>query len=112
MTPTRSEPPEGLDDLVVSKDANATAPEEVVDGIGLCLSGGGFRAMLFHIGSLRRRYWISASPRFVGIDSQVPPADPSRRVRMSAKLLLLKSLGLPLKGLSNDASTAGLGAGN
>jgi NTE family protein len=54
MTPTRSEPPESLDDLVVSKDANETAPEEVMDGIGLCLSGGGFRAMLFHIGSLWR----------------------------------------------------------
>lgn len=32
-------------------DPAAVAPS---DGVGLCLSGGGFRAMLFHVGSLRR----------------------------------------------------------
>ena len=26
---------------------------ELEDGIALCLSGGGYRAMLFHVGSLR-----------------------------------------------------------
>ncbi|WP_242126695.1 patatin-like phospholipase family protein, partial [Sphingobium sp. Sx8-8] len=25
-----------------------------IDGVGLCLSGGGYRAMLFHVGALRR----------------------------------------------------------
>ena len=44
--------------------ADATAPDEATqyqplpkskrDGIGLCLSGGGFRASLFHLGALRR----------------------------------------------------------
>jgi NTE family protein len=33
-----------------------TAPEgEVLEGMALCLSGGGYRAMLFHLGSLWRR---------------------------------------------------------
>src|ERR1700759_2347222 len=31
----------------------ASAPE-LRDGIGVCLSGGGYRAMLFHIGLLKR----------------------------------------------------------
>jgi NTE family protein len=31
-----------------------SADPEVEDGIGLCLSGGGYRAMLFHLGTLRR----------------------------------------------------------
>src|SRR5918992_309760 len=29
-------------------------PQRRRDGIGLCLSGGGFRATLFHLGALRR----------------------------------------------------------
>src|SRR5215207_764140 len=28
--------------------------DEPIDGIGLCLSGGGYRAMLFHLGVLKR----------------------------------------------------------
>jgi NTE family protein len=30
------------------------APPRRADGVGLCLSGGGYRAMLFHLGALRR----------------------------------------------------------
>jgi len=30
------------------------APAQLVEGVGLCLSGGGFRAMLFHVGVLIR----------------------------------------------------------
>lgn len=30
------------------------AQQELEDGVGLCLSGGGFRAMLFHVGVLKR----------------------------------------------------------
>ena len=29
------------------------------DGVGLCLSGGGFRAMLFHLGTLRPVKWTN-----------------------------------------------------
>ena len=35
----------------ISTDATEPGPRE---GIGLCLSGGGFRAMLFHLGAFRR----------------------------------------------------------
>jgi NTE family protein len=38
------------DDLVVRRDA----PRAPQPGIALCLSGGGYRAMLFHLGGLRR----------------------------------------------------------
>jgi NTE family protein len=36
----------------LAADEPADKPDE--QGIGLCLSGGGFRAMLFHVGALRR----------------------------------------------------------
>ena len=38
----------------VNDDALDPAAVVPSDGVGLCLSGGGFRAMLFHVGSLRR----------------------------------------------------------
>ena len=40
-----------LDDLQPVHDRSSGEPEE---GIGLCLSGGGYRAMLFHLGALWR----------------------------------------------------------
>ena len=45
-----------LTDLVspVSQDLLDDAPESPTDGIALCLSGGGYRAMLFHLGTLWR----------------------------------------------------------
>ncbi|GJL82830.1 MAG: patatin [marine bacterium B5-7] len=36
-----------------------TADDEVEDGIALCLSGGGYRAMLFHLGALWRLYELN-----------------------------------------------------
>jgi NTE family protein len=39
--------------LPTPNDADGRGPSE---GIGLCLSGGGYRAMLFHVGSLWRLY--------------------------------------------------------
>jgi NTE family protein len=38
---------------IVPGDERRGAPE---DGIGLCLSGGGYRAMVFHVGALWRLY--------------------------------------------------------
>ncbi|HLL85684.1 MAG TPA: patatin-like phospholipase family protein [Thermoleophilaceae bacterium] len=43
-----------LDDLVVSKPTALEATRAPQAGTGLCLSGGGYRAMLFHAGALRR----------------------------------------------------------
>ena len=39
------------------------------DGIGLCLSGGGYRAMLFHLGSLRRLNEVGWLPRLDRVSS-------------------------------------------
>lgn len=38
-------------------------------GIGLCLSGGGYRAMLFHLGALRRLNGAGLPPRLDRISS-------------------------------------------
>ena len=32
------------------------------DGVGLCLSGGGYRAMLFHVGAVWRLHERASSP--------------------------------------------------
>lgn len=44
------------DDAITTHAANKYLPEPKVrrDGIGLCLSGGGYRAALFHLGALKR----------------------------------------------------------
>lgn len=37
-----------------AEDDDPDGPAGAPDGVGLCLSGGGYRAMLFHVGGLRR----------------------------------------------------------
>jgi NTE family protein len=44
-------------------------PEEVQPGLGLCLSGGGYRAMVFHLGVLWRLNEIGYLPRLDRISS-------------------------------------------
>lgn len=44
------------------------------DGIGLCLSGGGYRAMLFHVGALWRLVELGLLPKVARI-STVPGAN-------------------------------------
>lgn len=39
------------------------------EGLALCLSGGGFRAALFHLGSLRRLHEVGALPRVTTVSS-------------------------------------------
>lgn len=39
------------------------------DGVGLCLSGGGYRAMLFHVGGLRRLNELGWLPRLTRVAS-------------------------------------------
>src|SRR3989442_10811401 len=39
------------------------------DGIGLCLSGGGYRAMLFHVGALWRLNELGYLPKLTRISS-------------------------------------------
>src|SRR5712664_2030798 len=43
--------------------------EKLEDGIGLCLSGGGFRAMLFHLGAFVRLNELGLLPRLDRIAS-------------------------------------------
>src|SRR5512143_1143497 len=63
MTTATTKPGDGtvtppLGDVVLStsptEDKYAPLPKSARHGIGLCLSGGGFRATLFHLGALRR----------------------------------------------------------
>jgi len=43
--------------------------EKVEDGVGLCLSGGGYRAMLYHVGALARLNEFGVLPRLQEIAS-------------------------------------------
>ncbi len=54
----------------VHLDREAGAPADgPEDGIGLCLSGGGYRAMLFHLGALWRLNELAYLPRLARISS-------------------------------------------
>src|SRR5260370_37968871 len=50
----------------IHTDAPDTRPEQ---GIGLCLSGGGYRAMLFHTGALWRLNQLGYLPRLSRVSS-------------------------------------------
>lgn len=43
-----------LQSLFEAKSGDFLTAEKVEDGVGLCLSGGGYRAMLYHVGALIR----------------------------------------------------------
>ena len=49
--------------------SDETAENELEDGIALCLSGGGYRAMLFHVGSLIRLNEVALLPNLARISS-------------------------------------------
>lgn len=44
-------------------------PEEILPGVGLCLSGGGYRAMVFHIGVLWRLNELGYLPKLERVSS-------------------------------------------
>jgi NTE family protein len=56
MSPTGVpiDPQPGLGTTIDTAIPDFLGGEKLEDGIGLCLSGGGFRAMLFHLGAFRR----------------------------------------------------------
>jgi hypothetical protein len=79
---SRAEPESGSDALApvgqpgdLSDLREPGAPPEA--GIGLCLSGGGYRAMLFHVGGLWRLYESGMLKQ--GSEYQASPAGRSRR---------------------------------
>lgn len=54
----------------VSEATLATEAREPVGGVGICLSGGGFRAMLFHTGTLWRLHdsgWLAKATRISSV---------------------------------------------
>src|ERR1700722_12142173 len=61
----------------IDKDPEQTAFEltdvlggtKLEDGVGLCLSGGGFRAMLFHLGSFIRLNELGLLPKIDRVSS-------------------------------------------
>src|SRR5215213_5123894 len=50
-------------------EAAGAGPGQVREGIALCLSGGGYRAMLFHVGSLWRLNELGYLPKLDRISS-------------------------------------------
>jgi NTE family protein len=77
---------------------NDDAPAAVEPGIGLCLSGGGYRAMLFHAGSLWRLYQA-------GILSTVKRVSSVSGGSITAALLALKWNRLSFNPGSRDFET-------
>lgn len=53
----------------VSSPVELESEERLEDGIALCLSGGGYRAMLFHVGALWRLNELGYLPRLKQISS-------------------------------------------
>lgn len=51
------------------RGSGRTGPEGPREGVGLCLSGGGFRAMLFHVGVLQRLNSAGWLPRLDRVSS-------------------------------------------
>ena len=55
---------------------NAVVPERRPQpGVGLAMSGGGYRASLFHLGSLRRLAEMGVLERVVHVDARRPSGD-------------------------------------
>lgn len=67
MTTTDTSPPSVP--TPQAKAAAALAPSRRTEGIALCLSGGGFRASLFHLGALRRLQEMGILQRVGAISS-------------------------------------------
>jgi NTE family protein len=57
------------DDLAPIHDPSHQPQPASLEGIGLCLSGGGFRAMLFHVGALWRLNELGYLPRLARVSS-------------------------------------------
>lgn len=58
--------PDDATPLAADAAPAAAAPE---DGIGLCLSGGGYRAMLFHVGTVLRLNELGVLPQIARVSS-------------------------------------------
>jgi predicted acylesterase/phospholipase RssA len=61
--------PTGLEPSLQERAAQAAAPSRRQEGIALCLSGGGYRAALFHLGVLRRLHELKLFPEIRAVSS-------------------------------------------
>jgi hypothetical protein len=65
-----------VDDTLSLPERVANSPASSSrDGVGLCLSGGGYRAMLFHVGALWRLNELGWLRRLSGDDVLLLPGD-------------------------------------
>ncbi len=53
----------------IEKDKYLPSPNKIPNSIGLALSGGGFRATLFHLGAIRRLHELGILPKLTTISS-------------------------------------------
>ncbi len=70
MTATAPIAPRFVPSSPVEEGPGAAQPERVEEGRALCLSGGGYRAMLFHLGALWRLYelrWLVSLNRISSV---------------------------------------------
>jgi len=58
-----------VEEPVAEPLAASEAPDKLEDGLALCLSGGGYRAMLFHVGALLRLNELGMLPRLKRVSS-------------------------------------------
>src|ERR1700754_4380427 len=80
---------------LVDTGSSSDDPRNPQPGIGLCLSGGGYRAMLFHLGTLWRLNELGYLPKIDRISS------------VSGGSITAGVLGLNWSGLDFDSSNVG-----
>src|SRR5436305_4818602 len=81
----------------VQLQAGQSPDDKLSEGIGLCLSGGGYRAMVFHIGALWRLNELGYLPKLARISS------------VSGGSITAATLGLNWSRLDFDATGVGKG---
>lgn len=83
-------------------------------GIGLCLSGGGYRAMLFHLGAIWRLNELGLLRKEILVNRAPPGIGPQRLVRVSSVSggsITAGLLGLRWKSLTFDAANVATNLG-
>lgn len=79
----------------------------LLPGIGLCLSGGGYRAMLFHLGAIWRLNELGMLRKEILVNKAPPATGPQRLVRISSVSggsITAGLLGLKWKSLNFDSA--------
>src|SRR5258708_21740913 len=65
----RAGEPTGQTAEAIEKDKYLPSSDKIPNSIGLALSGGGFRATLFHLGAIRRLHELKILPKLTTISS-------------------------------------------